>query len=46
MLAEITGKIWASTTMNGILQSAVSELGHALDASEATIELRMDDNDG
>lgn len=46
MLAEITGKIWASTTMNGILQSAVSELGHAFDASEATIELRMDDNDG
>jgi GAF domain-containing protein len=46
LLAEITGKIWASTTMDGILQAAVSELGHALNASEATIELIMGENDG
>ncbi len=46
LLAEITGKIWASTTMDGILQAAVRELGQALDVSEATIELKMDNSDG
>jgi GAF domain-containing protein len=40
-LAEITGKIWASSTLDGILQVAVRELGQALDASEATIELKV-----
>jgi GAF domain-containing protein len=45
LLAEITGRIWASTTMDGILQAAVRELGNALDASEATIELKMDNTD-
>lgn len=45
MLAEITGKIWASTTMDGILQSAVRELGRAFDASEVTVELEVEDND-
>lgn len=44
LLAEITGKIWSSTTIDGILQSAIRELGHALDATEATIELKVDDN--
>jgi GAF domain-containing protein len=44
-LAEITGKVWGSTTIEGILQTALSELGHALDLSEATIELKMDSND-
>jgi GAF domain-containing protein len=43
LLAEITGKIWSSSTLDGILQSAVRELGQALDASEATIELKVDD---
>jgi GAF domain-containing protein len=46
ILAEITGKIWASTTMDGILQAAVRELGQALDAAEATIELNMGNHDG
>jgi GAF domain-containing protein len=41
-LAEITGKIWGSTTIDGILRTALSELGQALDLSEATIELKMD----
>ena len=40
-LAEITGRIWASTTIDGILQTALSELGQALDLSDATIELKM-----
>jgi len=42
MLAEITGKLWSSTTIEGILQTAIRELGRALDASEATIELKVD----
>lgn len=46
MLAEITGKLWASTTLDGILQAAVRELGRALNATEATIELKMDGHNG
>jgi GAF domain-containing protein/HAMP domain-containing protein len=46
LLAEITGKVWASTTIDAILQTAVRELGRALDASEASIELKMDHNNG
>ncbi len=46
LLAEITGKVWASTTIDGILQTAVRELGRALDASEASIELKMDNSNG
>ncbi len=44
LLAEITGKIWSSPTIDGILQSAARELGHAFDAAEATIELKVEDN--
>jgi len=43
LLAEITGKVWSSPTMEGILRTAVSELGAALEADHATIELRMED---
>jgi GAF domain-containing protein len=43
MLAEINSKIWASTTIDGVLQTAVKELGKRLDASSVTIELSMDD---
>lgn len=46
LLAEITGKIWSSGTIEGVLQSAVRELGRALDASDATIELKLDGEDG
>ncbi len=45
LLAEITTRIWASTTTDGILQAAVRELGRAFDASEVTVELKVEDND-
>jgi GAF domain-containing protein/HAMP domain-containing protein len=41
--AAITERIWASQTVDGILQTAVRELGRALEASEATIELKTED---
>ncbi len=44
MLAEINSKIWASATIDGVLQTVVKELGRRLDASRATIELEMTDN--
>ncbi len=46
LISEISGKIWSSATMEGILRTAVHELGRALDASEATIELKMDTENG
>ena len=42
LAAEITGKIWASPNTDFILQTAVKELGRALRADEATIELRLE----
>jgi GAF domain-containing protein len=36
---DITSKVWSTSSMDGILQTAVRELGRALGASEATIEL-------
>jgi len=44
MLAEINSKIWSSTTIDGVLQTVVKELGRRLDASRATIKLNVDDN--
>jgi GAF domain-containing protein/HAMP domain-containing protein len=41
-VTEITNKIWSSTTLDGILQTAVRELGQILDATEATIELNIE----
>ena len=41
-VTEITNKIWASTTMEGVLQTAVRELGQVLDATEATIEIDVE----
>jgi len=46
MLAEINSKIWSSTTIEGVLQTVVKELGRRLDASSTTIELKMDDGNG
>ncbi len=43
LLAEITAKIWSSATIDGVLQAAVRELGRALEASEATIELKVEE---
>jgi GAF domain-containing protein len=42
MLAEISSKIWSSTTIDSVLQTAVRELGRRLDASSATIKLDLD----
>lgn len=42
---EIIAKIWASPNMDSILQTAVRELGRALDASEVEIEVAMQDED-
>lgn len=44
MIAEINNKIWASATIEGILQTALRELGRRLDASQAAIELEVDNN--
>lgn len=41
-VTEITGKIWASTSLDGILQTAVRELGQILDVTNATIELDIE----
>ncbi len=43
---EITAKIWASTTMDSILQTTVRELGRALEASEVDIEVSIGDDNG
>ncbi|HKG52830.1 MAG TPA: GAF domain-containing protein [Anaerolineales bacterium] len=42
MAAEINSKIWSSATIDGVLQTVVKELGRRLDASSATIELKID----
>jgi len=44
MLAEINSKIWASNTVDGVLQTAIKELGRRLDASSVSIELNLDDD--
>ena len=43
MLAEINTRIWSAATIDGVLQTVVKELGRRLDASQATIELQIDD---
>jgi GAF domain-containing protein/HAMP domain-containing protein len=40
LAAEIIGKIWGSPNVDFILQTAIKELGRALRADDATIELR------
>ena len=42
LVADITTKVWSSLTIDGILQTAVRELGRALNVADATIELKMD----
>ena len=44
MLAEINSKIWASNTLDGVLQTAIKELGRRLDASSVSIELNVDND--
>ena len=43
MVAEINSKIWASATIDGVLQTVIKELGRRLNASSATIELNIED---
>ena len=43
MLAEISSKIWSSSTIEAVLQTAIRELGRRLDASNATIKLDLND---
>ena len=44
-VTEITNKIWSANTVDGILQVSLRELGQILDASEATIELNLDEEE-
>jgi len=46
LVNEITAKIWSSPTIDGILQTAVKELGRAMDASEVNIEINVEDSNG
>ncbi len=43
LVAEITGKIWTSPSVDAILQTAARELGRALESDEVTIELKVDE---
>ena len=43
VISEITSKIWSSTTIEGILQVAIAELGRTLGANEAIIKLDVED---
>jgi GAF domain-containing protein len=44
LLAEITGKVWSAPTRDGVLRTALSELGKALGAEHATIEFTTDNS--
>ncbi|RME90520.1 MAG: GAF domain-containing protein [Anaerolineae bacterium] len=39
LVAEIVSKVWSATTVDGVLQTTIRELGRALNADEALIEL-------
>lgn len=43
LVAEITQRIWASSTVDHILQTAIKELGDTLGASEAEIEIKIEE---
>lgn len=42
-VAEITTRIWSASTVEGILQTAVREIGRALNLPETVIELGVDE---
>ncbi len=42
--ASIIQKLWSTPSIDGILQTAARELGRALEASEATIELKVEES--
>ncbi len=41
LLSEITSKVWASNTIDGILQITIKELSRAFSASEGSISLEV-----
>lgn len=43
VLTEVSGKIWASTDLDTILQTAIQEIGRVMNAAEGTIEIRIED---
>lgn len=43
IISEITSKIWSSTTIEGIMQVAITELGRTLSANEAVIKLNLEE---
>jgi GAF domain-containing protein/HAMP domain-containing protein len=43
LAAAITERIWSSTSIDGIMQTTIRELGRALEASEAAIELSVEE---
>ncbi|MCJ7432702.1 MAG: hypothetical protein MUO77_04365 [Anaerolineales bacterium] len=43
LVAEISNKIWTSTTIDGVMQTVVKELGRVLDTTRAVIELKSDE---
>jgi GAF domain-containing protein len=43
MLAEINAKVWSAATIDGVLQTVIKELGRRLDASQAVIELDINE---
>ena len=42
MAADISSKLWASATIDGVLQTVIKELGRRLSASSAIIELNVE----
>lgn len=43
IVSEITGKVWSASSIDAILRTAVRELGKALNANEAHIELGIEE---
>ncbi len=46
LVSELTQKIWMATTVDGILLATAKELGRALGASEAMVELQVEQEPG
>jgi GAF domain-containing protein len=44
MLAEITTRVWSSSSIEAVLRTAVEEPGQALGADEAQIELKVEED--
>ncbi|MDH5508543.1 MAG: GAF domain-containing protein, partial [Anaerolineae bacterium] len=45
IVADVSGKVWSSQNVESILQTAVQELGRALNASGGTIRLKLPDDE-